>query len=116
LLNRKTFSEGVLGLDKYQLACIRRGVKYRVVTERIDSQFMRNKLRAFVAQPNFLIRYIRYMPQTQITIQDKKLASIILLPNSGIVQRPSLLTNHQGCLEIFQRYFDDMWNQAQEII
>ncbi len=116
LLNRKTFCGGVIDLAKYQLDCIKRGVKYRVVTERIDSPSIKNKLQAFVAHPNFRIRYLREFPSTQITIQDKKFASIMLLPNSGIVERPSLLTNHKGCVEIFQRYFDDMWNQAQEII
>ena len=114
LINEKTFYGGVMDLAKDQLSCIKRGVKYRVVTEKINLQPIQKNLQAFLAEPNFQIRYISKAPTAQLILCDKKRATVRLLPNSGIGESSILITNHSGCVEMFQSHFDKIWNEAQE--
>jgi sugar-specific transcriptional regulator TrmB len=114
LITKKTLFVGIIGLEKDQLPCVKRGIKYRMVTEKIDSETIQEKLRNFLAEPNFKIRYILKAPRAELIIRDKKTAHVGLLPNSGIGDTPYMETDHPGFLEMFQTYFDKIWNEAQE--
>ena len=114
LINRKTFSGGVIDLAKEQLNCVRRGIKYRMITEKLDTQSMEEIINVFTSEPNFQIRYITKTPLAEIVINDRKVAVIMLSPNSGIGERSRLITDHPGCIEMFQNHFDKIWNEAQE--
>lgn len=65
-------------------------------------------------EPNFQVRYITYTPNVEICITDNKTAGIALIPDKGVGDRPTLQSTHTGCMEIFQTYFDLLWNQALE--
>jgi sugar-specific transcriptional regulator TrmB len=114
LINKKTFCGGVIDLAKEQLTCVRRGIKYRMVTEKINSKEIQKKLALFMSEPNFQIRYITKAPEAELAIDDKKVAHVVLAPNSGLGERSMLFTNHPGCVEMFQNHFDKIWNEAEE--
>ena len=114
LLNSKSFCTCVLDLAKDQLGCIRRGVKYRLITPRmnLDSKQMKI-LQTLIAQPNFQIKFISYTPNSELIIRDKKKVSVTLLPNAGLGEGRILTSDHQGCIEMFQNHFDTIWDQAE---
>jgi sugar-specific transcriptional regulator TrmB len=114
LINKKTFSTGVIGLASDHLKCVRRGIKYRLITEKQDSRFFEKAINVFIIEPNFQLRLISETPQAEIVIEDKKDAFVILNPNSELGERSQLMTDHPGCVEMFQNHFDKVWNQAQE--
>jgi sugar-specific transcriptional regulator TrmB len=114
LINKKTFCEGVIDLAKEQLNCVRRGIKYRMITEKIDTQSMEEIINVFTSEPNFQIRYLTETPLAEIVINDRKVAVITLVPDSGLGERTRLETDHPGCVEMFQNHFDKIWNEAQE--
>ena len=114
LINKKILFTGVFDLDKYQMRAVKRGIKYRLVTEKMDAETLREKLKLFLAEPNFQIRYILGSLKTELIIRDKKTASIPLLPNSGMGEGPCLITDHPGCVEMFQDHFNKIWNEAKE--
>lgn len=112
LINRKTFLQGIIELAPAQLACIRRGIKFRVITERITSQAILEKVKPFVLEANFEIRYIDRAPEVEVVINDEKLAYLMLNPNAGLGERTMLIVDHPGCVEMFQSHFDKKWKQA----
>jgi sugar-specific transcriptional regulator TrmB len=114
LLNKKTFEEGLIGLANAQLACVRRGVKYRVVTENINSDKIQKKLEAFIVKPNFQLRTIFNSPLSEVAIVDQKYATVNLVLFGGMGQVENLVTNHPGCIEMFQNHFDKVWNDAKK--
>jgi sugar-specific transcriptional regulator TrmB len=114
LINKKTFLQGVIDLAPEQLACIRKGVKFRVITEKIKARPILKKLKPFIAEPNFQIRYISHTSESEVVINDKKIAYVMLVPYSGLGERTMLIVDHQGCVEMFQSHFEKVWNEAQE--
>lgn len=114
LINKKTFSMGVIDLAKEQLNCVKRGIKYRMITEKLNSPYLEKIINVFASEPNFQIRYILKTPKAEIIINDRKNAVITLVPNSGLGERTRLETDHPGCIEMFQNHFDKIWNEAQE--
>jgi sugar-specific transcriptional regulator TrmB len=114
LINKKTFLQGMIDLAPEQLACIRRGVKFRVITEKIKTQRILKKLKPFIAEPNFQIRYTLNAPESELEINDKKIAHVLLVPFSGLGERTMLIVDHQGCVEMFRSHFEKVWNEAQE--
>lgn len=114
LLNKKTFLAGMIDLPRPHIESMRRGVKYRVVIEKTNQKLNKKALQAFMKEPTFQIRYIPYTPNVEICITDNKTAGISLVPDKGIGERPTLQTTHKGCVEMFQVYFDRVWDQARK--
>jgi sugar-specific transcriptional regulator TrmB len=114
LINKKTFLQGMIDLAPEQLACIRKGIKFRVITEKIKSRPVLKKLGPFIDEPNFQIRYVSNALESEIVINDKKIAYVMLVPYSGLGERTMLIVGHQGCVEMFQSHFEKVWNEAQE--
>ena len=114
LISTKTFYEGFVDLYKEQLGCVKRGIKYRMITEKISTKLIQNKLNTLMAEPNFQLRYILKAPEIEVGIQDKKFAQVTLSPNSFLGESPCLYTTHPGCIEMFENYFEMIWKQAKE--
>jgi sugar-specific transcriptional regulator TrmB len=114
MINKKTFIGGVIDLAKYQLACVKRGVRYRIITESSYLCKDQKKLEPFLAEPNFQFRILPQNFQFDMTIVDKKNACIFLVPDVGMNNTTVLITYHPACIEVFQSHFDKEWNQAQE--
>ncbi|MCW4018512.1 MAG: hypothetical protein NWF00_07545 [Candidatus Bathyarchaeota archaeon] len=113
ILNRKAVFLTIIDLAEYQLGCVKRGVKYRIVSEYIDIDVTK-ELTNFIAEPNFQIRYIREEPKTELIIVDKKAAVVSLFPHEEYIKKTQLFSNHSGCIEMFQSHFDKIWNEAHE--
>ncbi len=114
LLNKITFHTGVINYAEPHIKAMKRGVKYRIITEYTNPKPILKTLQTLMAEPNFQIKHIHYTPKVEICITDKRNAAISLIPNRGIGERPTLGTTNLGCLEIFQIFFDSIWNQAHE--
>jgi sugar-specific transcriptional regulator TrmB len=114
LINKQTFCDSVIDLAEEQLTCVRRGIKYRVITEKINSKPLQKKLASFMLESNFQIRYIPKAPEAEMAINDKKVAHIDLLPYFKLGERTQLITDHPACIKMFQNHFDKLWNEAQE--
>jgi hypothetical protein len=111
LFSKKRFRTTVIGLAEEQLGCIKRGVEYRVITERTDFNAEDRKiLEKFSAEPNFQIRFIPRTPSSDIVILDKKIVFLTLTPSSP-AEGPGLVSDNKGFLEVIQSYFDMLWNQ-----
>ncbi len=92
---------------------LKKTIKCRIIVEK-ESSPNPKELPAFLAIPNFQIRFIPKAPTSELTICDKKMAIVALLPDSMRGERTTLVTNHPGCLEMFQNHFDKIWNEAQD--
>ncbi len=114
LNNKQTLCDCVIDLAEEQLTCLRRGIKYRMVTEKINSKPILKKLALLMSEPNFQIRYIPEAPEAEMAILDKKVAHIDILSYLPSKGRTQLITNHPACIKMFQNHFDKIWNEAQE--
>jgi hypothetical protein len=72
------------------------------------------KLKPFIHESLFHLRYVLNAPESEVVINDKKIAYIKLLPNSEIRQQTMLVVNYPGCVEMFQNHFNKVWEQARE--
>jgi sugar-specific transcriptional regulator TrmB len=114
LINRKTFCYGVIDLAKDQLECLERGVEYRVLTEKLNTPSIKQKLEAFLQYPNFKIKFLSKTPEAELVIGDKKAAIVSLVSNSEMGESPLFLTTHPGMIKMFQSHFDKVWNETQK--
>lgn len=114
VLNAKTFVDGIINLSENQFDCLKRGVKYRIITQRLTSKIIEEQLRDFIKYPNFQIRFAPKRLGPEIGICDRKSAVLLLNPNVGMGESYALMTNHPDCIEIFQEHFDTRWDEARE--
>ncbi len=114
ILKKKTVIEAYSELTEEGLACLRRGIKFRVITEKVASRSILKELGLFISEPNFQLRYILKEPEAEIVINDKKVAKITLTPNLGLAEKPTLITDHPVVVKIFQNHFDNLWKHAKE--
>ncbi len=115
LVNRKAFFVGVLGKSEDYLSAVNRGVKYRVIVEKSKNNLIdKDEFQSLVKEPNFQIRYVPFTPKVEVSICDNRVVWVPLLENAGIGEGFILFLSHPGCIEIFQNYFDDLWNQAEK--
>lgn len=115
MINEKAFQACILNLPNVHLECLRRGIKYRLITEKINPQLFDEKFRNIMQHKNFQLRYAPNFPKAEIVIQDKKKAVIILVPGLGLGKKPALFTDHEGCVDIIQDHFDKVWKTAIRI-
>ena len=113
LLNKKTFHVGVVGNIEPHIEAMKRGVKYRMIIEKIEPKQIPKTFQKLRAELNFQIKYICNTPNAEMVIRDKNSGFISLLPNRDIGKKPILITKNVGCIEIFQTFFDTMWKQAK---
>lgn len=109
--NDKTF-QSLMDLGEYHLKCIKRGVKYRIITKSVA--FQSKKLGSFLKEPNFQMRCLPTPPKAEFAIHDHKSAMVILCPHLGLGNKSALFTSNPSCVEIFQKYFDTVWTEAKE--
>jgi sugar-specific transcriptional regulator TrmB len=114
LLNTKNFLDGMINMPEPHVKCMKRGVKYRVIVEKTDLKPILKPLQKLMAELNFQIRYVSPPTPIVMGIMDRKAVSTALLSDKGIGERPLLQLDHAGCIEVFQVYFDSLWNQARE--
>jgi sugar-specific transcriptional regulator TrmB len=114
IISETTFAYLFINLAPVQLNCVKRGVEYRILTEKTALEKFRKEIHPFIEYDNFHIRVIPARLRVQITISDGETASLHLIPNEIFQEYEMLQTNHNGCVEIFQKYFDIAWSESQE--
>jgi sugar-specific transcriptional regulator TrmB len=115
LLNKKYFFNGLINHYEPYMEALKRGVKYRVIIEHTNPKPVLKILQTLMSEPNFQIKHVPDKLKTAgFGIKDEKCIGISLLSNVGIGESPILVTINPGFLEIFQSFFDNMWNRAQE--
>ncbi len=110
---QKNILDGLLPLRKENLTCLKRGVRYRIITDKMNKEFLKNKLADFVAEPNFQLRYFDQESTVTIVILDKKLVQFTLQWKEKNNEN-FYFSNEKGLVNIFQSYFDKVWNEAKE--
>lgn len=113
-LKKKLFLNGLINHYEPHMEAMKRGVKYRVITEHTNPKPILKILQTLMAEPNFQIKHLLNTPKIAgFGIIDGKYVGICLLSNIGIGEGSRLLTTNTCFLEIFQSFFDNMWNQAR---
>ncbi len=116
ILNIDSFVRGMLDLSEYQLSCIKRGVKQRVITSKIpDSSGLQRVLKSFLAEKNFELRVTSESLTYVAIIIDNKTLSLFLIQDSavGMKKNKILSAHHPGIINVFQSYFNKIWDQSQ---
>jgi sugar-specific transcriptional regulator TrmB len=114
IISKRIFVDYFINLSGYQLNCVKRGIEYRLITELENIQQHKKKIHPFLKYSNFHLRYVTKPLQTELGVNDKKSATVILIPFVPLKDSAKLITNHPGCLQMFQTYFDKIWSEAQE--
>jgi sugar-specific transcriptional regulator TrmB len=114
ILNEKTFLGGVIDFHEPHIEAIKRGVKYRLITEKTDHEPIMKGLKALMDEPNFRIKYRDFTPKAEMCIADKSSVAVSLIPNTGVGKQTVLHTKNTGIVEILQGHFDREWDQAYE--
>ncbi|MCW4005013.1 MAG: hypothetical protein NWF04_00230 [Candidatus Bathyarchaeota archaeon] len=112
LINKNAFQECFINLSDLHIKILRRGVKYRLITEKANPKHFDKKFMDVLQEKNCQIRYITDFPKAEVVIRDKTAATVILVPGLGLGKKPALFTDHTGCIEICQNHFDKVWNTA----
>ncbi len=115
LLNDHVFLDSLINMPEPHIKCMKRGIKYRVIVEKTNWKPIWNSLQKLIAQPNFQIRYILNPPPIVFIITDEMYVGVPLSANKVLGEGIDLQFRHPGCREVFQFYFDSLWNQANKI-
>jgi sugar-specific transcriptional regulator TrmB len=113
IINEKIFAFLFVNLAAEQLNCVKRGINYRLITEKTILDKFKTEIIPFAKSANFEIRCLSQSPQVCIVIMDGDFASLHLVTNIDS-EMQMLQTNHRGCVKIFQSYFDKVWGETQE--
>jgi sugar-specific transcriptional regulator TrmB len=114
MLNKRIFLDYMINFPEPHLECMKRGVKYRVIIEKIDPKPILKPLKRLMKESNFRIRYISRPPRVVMTIRDRKQVDLCLQENRGIGEGPILQQINSSCVEVFQVYFDRIWYHTLE--
>lgn len=114
-LNIKSFQYGMYALSNYYLEGAKRGVKHRVIVEETNVAAIKENAEPFLKAPNFQIKYLPNKSTIEFVIVDKKDLHIPLLKDRCPGERPELTLGHPAIIEVFEKYFELIWNQAQEL-
>jgi sugar-specific transcriptional regulator TrmB len=114
LFNKKRFYEIIPDVAEDHVKCAERGVKVRMIVEKIDPDILQKPLLALMAQPNIEIRYINFQPKSDLFVMDKRYASISLVPGSGVEESTDLYSYNEGFIEIVENHFEKIWSQAHQ--
>jgi hypothetical protein len=92
-----------------------RGAKMRLITEKpINMKYFLHNLEYLLGSKNFQVRYITDAPMASMSVFDHNKMVVDLNPFAEPTKTPRLMTNHQSFIGVFQEYFEEIWNQAQE--
>lgn len=94
---------------------LRRDVKLRLITEKPNNRkrFLQN-LQPLLRSKNVQVRYLTNFPVASMSVFDHRRIVVDLNPFSEPAKTPRLQTDHQSFIGVFQEYFEEIWNQAQE--
>lgn len=112
MLNNRVFVDGVINMPEPHIKSLKQGVKYRVITQKIDLKPIWNSLQKLMAHSNFQLRFTPDLPPVLFAIKDEKVVGVALSAEGGIGEGQHLEFQHSGLREVFQIYFDNLWNQA----
>lgn len=109
----KRFNEVDYEVDNRAL---KRGVKFRFIlgSDNGDNVSLPKMVKAAMKERPFEIRYINNPICAIIAIIDKREVVSAVSPHAAISEVPILLSNNPCLIEIFQKYFETMWNEAIE--
>jgi len=92
-----------------------RGVKTRLITEKpANEKSFLKMIQPLLKTKNYETRYITSIPKASVAIFDKKRMVVDLEPISEPAKTPRFITNHPAFIEVFEKYFEELWNQAHE--
>jgi sugar-specific transcriptional regulator TrmB len=100
--------------ENYKKA-LSRGVKYRVIVEKADSEVSLSKnVQALLANPNFKLKVTSDSRQTNSAIFDRKEATFNYYPSKSLGESPLILTNHPSFMAMCQDHFETIWKLARK--
>jgi sugar-specific transcriptional regulator TrmB len=91
---------------------LERGVKIRRIIRKPEGEKIPQLIQNLMKKGSFEIKLSFSVPKANIDIFDKKLVSIITVPDSGMKEMEALRSSNPGILELLQDYFDMKWQSA----
>jgi sugar-specific transcriptional regulator TrmB len=100
-----------------QIKVLNRGVKIRTIIEKpkykTAIQQPPSKILKGINLPNMeQRRFVQDIPKVVGGIFDNKVATFLIKPNADYMESPCLLTNHEGFILMFRKYFDLLWESG----
>jgi sugar-specific transcriptional regulator TrmB len=109
----KRFPKTVHIFENCALDALKRGVKMRVILEKPPNKKVLLKLvEELIEMSNYELKYTKNSPSAVLAIFDKKRAIIKTSASVGLAEAPSIWTNNQCILSVFNCFFECEWNQA----
>jgi sugar-specific transcriptional regulator TrmB len=97
------------------LKALKRGIKFRVVTEQQEyEQSIQEMLNSLVMQPGFEIRYLSEQPESVVSILDGDQAIVTLSSTAPFNETSALLSGNSCFVALAQSYFKVKWRSAQQ--
>ena len=98
-------------LDKEIVKALKRGVKFRIITEKPNHMtVLPETLKALEQNPLFTIRYSHTVPQPVVWTIDNKEAVIVTSTTPNLDESGSLWTNNSALISILKYYFETKWD------
>lgn len=112
--SKKRFSQAVFHMYEKLNQAAQRGVKIRLMTEKLDeSDPLPKELESLSKNPQVEIRHLSGPLKAAVIIVDRKQASILTLENADWAQSPSLWSRNPSFVAIVQDHFEATWQKAQ---
>jgi sugar-specific transcriptional regulator TrmB len=112
----KRFNSANSGFYEVDNRALKRGVKFRFIlgSDNGDNVSLPKMVKAAMKERPFEIRYTNNPICAIIAIIDRREVVSAVSPHAAISEVPILLSNNPCLIEIFQKYFETMWNEAIE--
>jgi sugar-specific transcriptional regulator TrmB len=106
-MNKKIFFQN----SPFAKRTIRRGVKIRVVTQKVDEESIPRNSKSLLKSPLFEIRYLpKDSEQFGMFIFDRQEVTLAMSEKKPM---PSLWTNNPHVVKLAENYFENMWNKPK---
>jgi sugar-specific transcriptional regulator TrmB len=114
IISKETSKAIFLFLSDFEKT-VQRGVKIRFLankSEKIRNWLKENK--TLIKNPNFNIKFSDKIISIRAGLYDKQKLILATQPSTLILDSPALLTNNSVIIELFQSYFNSIWNKIKE--
>jgi sugar-specific transcriptional regulator TrmB len=106
----KFFSE----FSQIWLKNLKRGVQIRVITEEPENKgYYEGIAPLLVNEQNFKLRYVPFSPPTLFGCIDKKIVMVATDLESGLFEKPMLLSENIVIVNLAQNYFEMLWTMTE---
>ncbi len=90
---------------------LRKGIRYRVITDDSDDIKSLKKVQKFIKMPGYMIKTLMG-PRIQFAIFDEKEVILACVSGLNFAESPSLWSNNPNLILIVQKHFESMWKKA----